>query len=52
VTLVDSLYADLIQIADLYTRLARVVVTGRASSEQTALASRLFSLSEITRGKH
>ncbi len=52
VTLVDSLYSDLIQIADLYTRLARLVVNGRATREQIALAGRLFSLTEIIRGKH
>jgi Protein of unknown function (DUF3800) len=52
VTLVDSLYADLIQIVDLYTRLARLVVDGRASAEHAALAGRLFSLHEITRGKY
>lgn len=50
VTFVDSLYADLIQIADLYTRLARLVVTGTASQEHAALASRLFSLTEIEKG--
>lgn len=50
VTLVDSLYADVIQIADIYTRLARLVVTGSANAEQTALANRLFSIHEITRG--
>ena len=50
VTFVDSLYADLIQIADLYTRLARLVVTGSPSPDHMALAGRLFSLKEIDRG--
>lgn len=50
VTLVDSLYADVIQIADLYTRLARLLVTGRASPEHAALAKRLFTVHEITKG--
>jgi hypothetical protein len=50
VTLVDSLYCDLIQIVDLYTRLARLVVSGAASSEQKALAAQLFVLHEVTGG--
>lgn len=50
VTFVDSLYSDLIQIADLYTRLARLIVTGTANADHIALASRLFSLIEIERG--
>jgi hypothetical protein len=50
VTLVDSLYCDLIQIVDLYTRLARLVVAGTASTEQRDLATRLFQLHEIKGG--
>jgi hypothetical protein len=50
VTLVDSLYCDLIQIVDLYTRLARLVVAGTASTEQKDLATRLFQLHEIKGG--
>lgn len=50
VTLVDSLYADVIQISDLYTRLARLLVTGRASPDQAALGRRLFVAHEITKG--
>ena len=50
VTFVDSLYADLIQIADLYTRVARLTIDGSATAEHSALAGRLFVAREITRG--
>lgn len=50
VTFVDSLYADLIQIADLYTRLARLVLDKVASPDQVALAARMFEMREVKRG--
>ncbi|CAN5548919.1 hypothetical protein BH20ACT21_BH20ACT21_14330 [soil metagenome] len=50
VTMVDSLYADPIQIADIYARLARRIVTESESEGDRALAARLMSLHEISRG--
>lgn len=50
VTLVDSQYCDPIQIVDIYGRLARRVVEGRASTEEQELARRLMDIVEIRGG--
>jgi hypothetical protein len=49
-TFVDSTYTDLVQIADLYTKLARRVVEGEADDEQMEMCGRLMSLKQYTRG--
>ena len=50
ITAVDSAYADPIQVVDIYARLVRRVVLGRAEDPERALAGRLAYLSEVTRG--
>jgi Protein of unknown function (DUF3800) len=50
VTTVDSAYVDAVQIADLYTRLARRVVEGTVDDEQRAICARLMELCQIVGG--
>lgn len=50
VTMVDSLYTDPIQIADIFARLARRVIQGSGTEADRVLASRLMSLDEISGG--
>lgn len=50
ITFVDSLYCDPIQVVDIYGRLARRVVTGKADAAETALTSRLMLLHETKGG--
>lgn len=50
VTTVDSVYTDPIQVVDIYGRLARRVVLGSASPEESALCARLMELQELTGG--
>jgi hypothetical protein len=50
VTTVDSVYVDPIQIADIYTRVARKIADGSANDEERALASRLMSIREVRGG--
>lgn len=50
ITLVDSAYADPIQVVDIYARLARRVVSGAATPDERALAGRLMDIAEITGG--
>ncbi len=50
ITLVDSAYADPIQVVDIYGRLARRVVTGTATADEQQLAGRLMDIAEITGG--
>ncbi|HEV2757354.1 MAG TPA: DUF3800 domain-containing protein [Actinomycetota bacterium] len=47
ITFVDSRYVDMVQVADLYTRLIRRVVEGEADGEQEAMCSRLMTLHEV-----
>lgn len=49
-TMVDSLYADPIQVADILTRLARRIISGNASDEDNRLAAQLLDLVEIEGG--
>lgn len=51
-TMVDSLYSDPIQVADILTRLARRVVSGKSTTEDDRLASQLLSLVEIAGGHY
>jgi hypothetical protein len=50
ITIVDSIYVDMTQVVDIYSRLARRVIQGTATPEETALAGRLMDLHEITGG--
>lgn len=50
VTTVDSAYVDSVQIADLYTRLARRVVEGKADDIQEKHCHRLMDLLEVVKG--
>lgn len=50
ITLVDSAYADPIQVVDIYGRLARRIVEGRAAAGEVALGKRLMDLTEVTGG--
>lgn len=50
ITLVDSVYADPIQVVDIYGRLARRIVEGRAAAGEVALGKRLMDLTEVTGG--
>lgn len=50
ITLVDSAYCDPIQVVDIYSRLARRVVTGTATADEVALCTRLVALNEIRGG--
>lgn len=50
ITFVDSRYVDLVQVADLYTRLIRRVVEGEADAEQIEMCDRLFQLHEVETG--
>ena len=52
ITFVDSRYVDLVQVADLYTRLVRRVVEGEADAEQVEMCDRLIRLHEVVRGLH
>jgi hypothetical protein len=47
---VDSAYADPVQVADIYARLARRVVEGEAEEEHKVLCTRLMVLHEIKGG--
>lgn len=50
VTTVSSSYVDSVQIVDLYTRLVRRVVEGKASLEEEDWCTRLMDLAEVERG--
>jgi len=50
VTTVDSAYVDAVQIADLYTRLARRVIEGAVDDEQRAICARLMELCQVVGG--
>lgn len=50
ITLVDSAYADPIQIVDVYGRLARRRVTSVGSPEEVTVCDRLMDQSELTGG--
>jgi hypothetical protein len=50
ITMVDSVYADPVQVADIYARVARRVLTGDADREKEELCRRLMDLSEVTGG--
>jgi hypothetical protein len=50
ITTVSSVYADPIQVVDIYCRLLRRVVTGVGNAEETALAARLIHAVEIKGG--
>jgi hypothetical protein len=50
ITLVDSAYADPIQVVDIYGRLARRIVEGRENPDEAALGERLMNLAEVTGG--
>jgi hypothetical protein len=50
VTTVDSAYVDSVQIVDLYARLVRRVVEGKATDEQESLCHRLMDVKEVVRG--
>lgn len=50
VTLVDSLYVDLVQVVDVCLRLARRVVEGHANSAEEQLASELMDIDEVAGG--
>ncbi|HYZ92736.1 MAG TPA: DUF3800 domain-containing protein [Actinomycetota bacterium] len=52
ITTADSAYVDMIQIIDLYARLARKVVLGEATDEQHEYAANLFDLVEIVKGRY
>lgn len=50
VTFVDSRYVDLVQVADLYTRLVRRVAEGEADAEQKEMCEQLVAVHEVVRG--
>lgn len=50
VTIADSAYVDPIQIADIYARIARRVVEGKATDWWKAICGRLMELTEIEKG--
>jgi hypothetical protein len=50
VTIADSSYVPIIELADLYARLVRVVCEGGADPEYASFASSLMSVKEITGG--
>ncbi|MGH2747210.1 MAG: hypothetical protein ACRDKB_04740 [Actinomycetota bacterium] len=50
ITTVDSAYADPIQVVDIYGRLARRVVEGKATDEEQTLCHRLMALEEVRGG--
>jgi hypothetical protein len=50
ITTVDSIYVDIMQVVDIYSRLVRRVVDGSATPEEVALQKRLVDLEEITGG--
>ncbi|HYO61788.1 MAG TPA: DUF3800 domain-containing protein [Actinomycetota bacterium] len=50
ITFVDSRYVDMVQVADLFTRLIRRVVEGEADDEQVEMCGRLIDLHEVEKG--
>ena len=50
ITFVDSLYCYPVQVVDIYGRMARRLVQGKAMAEEAAMAGRLMDLVEIRGG--
>lgn len=50
ITIADSDYVGGLQLADIYTRLARQVIEGKASEWETELAGQLMDIQEQTTG--
>lgn len=50
ITLVDSAYADPIQVVDIYGRLARRIAEGKGSADELTLGRRLMDMVELTGG--